>query len=35
MYEPSEDSFLLIDALFLEKEFLIDQIKPQIALEVG
>lgn len=34
VYEPSEDSFLLLDALELEVEFL-KSLKPEIIVEIG
>ena len=35
MYEPDEDSYLLIDALNMETSFLAEQLKPKSVLEVG
>lgn len=34
VYEPSEDTFLLLDALEADAQFLLD-LKPKIAVEVG
>lgn len=34
VYEPSDDTFLLLDALELEKDFLLS-LNPSICLEVG
>jgi hypothetical protein len=34
-YEPSEDTFLLLDALSDEKHFLLHHMKPRVCLEIG
>lgn len=34
-YEPSDDTYLLLDALEAEKHFLGDVVKPSICLEIG
>ena len=34
IYEPAEDTFLFIDVLNLEKEFM-KSINPSIAIEIG
>ena len=35
VYEPSEDSFLLIDAMQMDLLFMVKKVKPTIVLEVG
>lgn len=35
VYEPSEDSFLLIDSMQLDLDFIKENVKPLFVLEVG
>ena len=35
VYEPSEDSFLLIDALELDIDYIVNEIKPLYIVEIG
>lgn len=35
IYEPSEDTFLLLDTLEEQKDFIIDEIDPHLIIEIG
>lgn len=35
VYVPSDDTFLLCDALLKEKDFLLEDLKPKILVEMG
>lgn len=34
-YEPAEDTYLLVDALQADKDFLRGTVRPQLCLEIG
>lgn len=34
-YEPAEDTYLLIDALRADADFLRDSVRPSLCLEIG
>lgn len=34
-YEPAEDTYLLIDALQADADFLRDSVRPSLCLEIG
>ena len=35
VYEPSDDSFLFVDAFEKEKNFIISRLKAKVILEIG
>lgn len=35
VYEPSEDTFLLLDALNKERRYILDELQPKVCLEIG
>jgi hypothetical protein len=34
-YEPSDDTYLLLDALQGEREYLAQHVQPRVCLEIG
>lgn len=35
IYEPSEDTFLFLDTLEEQKDFILNEIDPQLIVEIG
>jgi hypothetical protein len=35
VYEPAQDTFIVLDALEKERDWLLSEVKPMIVLEIG